>query len=250
MRYLDELKIGYRVGSIVIPIVPAAILFDLGVGDPKIRPGEQAGYAACQAASSSVPREGNVGAGAGATGWQDVWDESRHEIRHWHGQLPPFDLRFNCRRDRCRKRSRRRAPPRNEQNLSRCPRSGWPKFFGHDGPDACRDYPGQSKSGETRRSESSRPTPRSRKLKPRRSRRWRTMVWRAPSIRFTLPSTATRFLRRPREVRRRARMPARLERSRRRRWRSPPTAPFCTASRASSGLPAHRDLAWLKEAFA
>jgi len=67
MRYLDELKIGYRVGSIVVPIVPAAILFDLGVGDPKIRPGEQAGYAACQAASSSVPREGNVGAGAGAT---------------------------------------------------------------------------------------------------------------------------------------------------------------------------------------
>ena len=67
MRYLDEFKMGYRVGSIVVPIVPAAILFDLGVGDPKIRPGEQAGYAACQAASNSAPREGNVGAGAGAT---------------------------------------------------------------------------------------------------------------------------------------------------------------------------------------
>jgi L-aminopeptidase/D-esterase-like protein len=67
MRYLDEFKIGYRVGSIVVPIVPAAILFDLGVGDSKIRPGEQAGYAACQAASNSAPREGNVGAGAGAT---------------------------------------------------------------------------------------------------------------------------------------------------------------------------------------
>lgn len=67
MRYLDEFKIGYRVGAIVVPIVPAAILFDLGVGDSKIRPGEQAGYAACQAASNSAPREGNVGAGAGAT---------------------------------------------------------------------------------------------------------------------------------------------------------------------------------------
>ena len=67
MRYLDEFKIGYRVGSIVVPIVPAAILFDLGVGDSKIRPGEQAGYAACQAASNSAPHEGNVGAGAGAT---------------------------------------------------------------------------------------------------------------------------------------------------------------------------------------
>jgi L-aminopeptidase/D-esterase-like protein len=67
MRYLDEFKIGYRVGAIVVPIVPAAILFDLGVGDSKIRPGEQAGYAACQAASNSGLREGNVGAGAGAT---------------------------------------------------------------------------------------------------------------------------------------------------------------------------------------
>jgi L-aminopeptidase/D-esterase-like protein len=67
MRYLDEFKIGYRVGSIIVPIVPAAILFDLGVGDSKIRPGEQAGYAACQAASNSAPRQGNVGAGAGAT---------------------------------------------------------------------------------------------------------------------------------------------------------------------------------------
>jgi L-aminopeptidase/D-esterase-like protein len=67
MRYLEEHGIGYRVGSIVVPIVPAAILFDLGVGDSKIRPGEQAGYAACAAASRATPREGNVGAGAGAT---------------------------------------------------------------------------------------------------------------------------------------------------------------------------------------
>jgi len=67
VRYLDENKIGYRVGSIVVPIVPAAILFDLGLGDAKIRPDAQAGYAACQAASNAPPREGNVGAGAGAT---------------------------------------------------------------------------------------------------------------------------------------------------------------------------------------
>jgi L-aminopeptidase/D-esterase-like protein len=67
MRYLDENKIGYRVGSIVVPIVPAAILFDLALGDSKIRPDAQAGYAACQAASNAPPREGNVGAGAGAT---------------------------------------------------------------------------------------------------------------------------------------------------------------------------------------
>lgn len=67
MRHLEEHGIGFHVGSIVVPIVPAAILFDLNVGDPKIRPDAQAGYAACQAASSSSVPEGNVGAGAGAT---------------------------------------------------------------------------------------------------------------------------------------------------------------------------------------
>jgi L-aminopeptidase/D-esterase-like protein len=67
MRFLDENKIGYRVGSLVVPIVPAAILFDLGIGDSRIRPDAEAGYAACRAASNAPPREGNLGAGAGAT---------------------------------------------------------------------------------------------------------------------------------------------------------------------------------------
>lgn len=67
MRFLEENKMGYRVGTNIVPIVPAAILFDLNIGDGRIRPDEQAGYAACQASSSGTPREGNVGAGAGAT---------------------------------------------------------------------------------------------------------------------------------------------------------------------------------------
>jgi L-aminopeptidase/D-esterase-like protein len=67
VRYLEERKIGYNVGVAHVPIVPAAILFDLGVGDPKIRPDAQAGYKACEAASGNRPAEGNVGAGAGAT---------------------------------------------------------------------------------------------------------------------------------------------------------------------------------------
>jgi L-aminopeptidase/D-esterase-like protein len=67
MRYLEENRMGYRVGASIVPIVPAAILFDLNVGDGRIRPDEQTGYAACQAASSAAPKEGNVGAGAGAT---------------------------------------------------------------------------------------------------------------------------------------------------------------------------------------
>lgn len=67
MRYLDERGIGFRLGSQVVPIVPAAILFDLAVGDGKIRPTAESGYQACVAASSEKVAEGNVGAGAGAT---------------------------------------------------------------------------------------------------------------------------------------------------------------------------------------
>ena len=67
VRYLEERGIGYNVGVAKVPIVPAAILFDLGVGDARIRPDAEAGYKACKAASSNSPAEGNVGAGAGAT---------------------------------------------------------------------------------------------------------------------------------------------------------------------------------------
>ena len=67
MRFLDEQQIGYRVGPLVVPIVPAAIIFDLNVGDSKIRPDADAGYRACRSASTQPVPQGNVGAGAGAT---------------------------------------------------------------------------------------------------------------------------------------------------------------------------------------
>ena len=67
VRYLEERGIGYDVGVAKVPIVPAAILFDLGMGDAKIRPDAEAGYKACKAASTNPPNEGNIGAGAGAT---------------------------------------------------------------------------------------------------------------------------------------------------------------------------------------
>ncbi len=67
MRYLEEHKLGFHMGSIVVPIVPAAILYDLGVGDSKIRPTAESGYKACKAATTGKVEEGNVGAGAGAT---------------------------------------------------------------------------------------------------------------------------------------------------------------------------------------
>jgi L-aminopeptidase/D-esterase-like protein len=68
MRYLEERNLGYKIGNLgVVPIVPAAILFDLGIGNFKIRPNAESGYQACVAAQSGPVAEGNVGAGAGAT---------------------------------------------------------------------------------------------------------------------------------------------------------------------------------------
>lgn len=67
MRWLEENRIGLDVGVGLVPLVPAAVLFDLHVGDGRIRPDAAAGYAACAAASHLRPAEGNVGAGAGAT---------------------------------------------------------------------------------------------------------------------------------------------------------------------------------------
>ena len=70
MRWLDEQGIGLAVGSAPgqrVPIVPAAVLFDLHVGDARIRPDAAAGYRACQAAGRAPLAQGNVGAGAGAT---------------------------------------------------------------------------------------------------------------------------------------------------------------------------------------
>ncbi|MGN6657438.1 MAG: P1 family peptidase [Achromobacter mucicolens] len=67
MRYLEEKKIGFDVGVDFVPIVPSAVLFDLGLGDASVRPDAAAGYQACRAATADAPQEGNVGAGAGAT---------------------------------------------------------------------------------------------------------------------------------------------------------------------------------------
>lgn len=69
MTYLREKKVGYATGAGVVPIVPAAILYDLGIGGkPEITPTADCGYKAATAASKGGPvEEGSVGAGAGAT---------------------------------------------------------------------------------------------------------------------------------------------------------------------------------------
>ena len=66
MQYFEEQGLGVDVGIGVVPIVPAAVIFDLGVGDPKVRPGKAEGYAACKDAKASTP-SGSIGAGTGAT---------------------------------------------------------------------------------------------------------------------------------------------------------------------------------------
>lgn len=70
MQWLEEQGIGFDTGYARVPIVPAAVLFDLPMlrpgDDPAVRPDAMAGYAACAAASRLQPAAGNVGAGAGA----------------------------------------------------------------------------------------------------------------------------------------------------------------------------------------
>jgi L-aminopeptidase/D-esterase-like protein len=67
MRYLEEKNIGFAFGGAHVPTVPGASLFDLPVGNPRIRPTADCGYRASQSATSDPVAEGSVGAGAGAT---------------------------------------------------------------------------------------------------------------------------------------------------------------------------------------
>ncbi len=66
MRWCEEHDVGFRFGGAVVPIVPAAVLFDLSIGRADVRPGPDAGYAAAQSARSGRVAEGSVGAGTGA----------------------------------------------------------------------------------------------------------------------------------------------------------------------------------------
>ncbi|MBP1714716.1 MAG: peptidase DmpA [Deltaproteobacteria bacterium] len=67
MQYLEERSIGYETSAGRVPIVPTAIIYDLGLGDGKIRPDKQMGYQACENAQSGPVAVGSVGAGTGAS---------------------------------------------------------------------------------------------------------------------------------------------------------------------------------------
>jgi len=67
VAYLESQGIGFKIGSVVVPIVSSAILFDLGLISADVRPGPEEGRTACLAANSAPMTEGSVGAGTGAT---------------------------------------------------------------------------------------------------------------------------------------------------------------------------------------
>lgn len=67
VRFLEERGVGFDTGVARVPIVPAAVIFDLAVGDSNVRPDARMGYEACERASGDSLEEGSVGAGAGAS---------------------------------------------------------------------------------------------------------------------------------------------------------------------------------------
>ena len=67
MQYLEERDIGYRIGPFCVPLVPAAVIFDLRVGDGSVRPDAAMGHEACQKARGGLFDVGRVGVGTGAT---------------------------------------------------------------------------------------------------------------------------------------------------------------------------------------
>lgn len=74
-KYLEERGIGFQTPDAVVPIVPTAVIYDLGVGDPSVRPDADAGYQACTAATAQ-PTFGRVGVGCGATVGKVLGQES------------------------------------------------------------------------------------------------------------------------------------------------------------------------------
>ncbi|MCE2413302.1 P1 family peptidase [Candidatus Poribacteria bacterium] len=67
VQYLEEQNVGFPAGPVRVPIVPAAVIFDLGVGDAKVRPDKEMGYQVCLNATSTPVAMGTIGAGTGAT---------------------------------------------------------------------------------------------------------------------------------------------------------------------------------------
>lgn len=90
MQFLEKAGVGVDMGFVRVPIVPAAVLFDLGVGDPNVRPDEKMGLSACQKAQKGTG-QGRVGAGCGATVGKLVPDAA-----HMNGGLGTASITLPC----------------------------------------------------------------------------------------------------------------------------------------------------------
>ena len=86
MRYLEERGVGFAAGPTVVPHVPGAFLFDLNVGDGRVRPTREMGYAAAAAAAAGARRRGQRGRGDGRQRGQALRDRPRHARRHRLGE--------------------------------------------------------------------------------------------------------------------------------------------------------------------
>ena len=67
VKYLEENNIGYKTSFAKVPLVCQSCIYDLGYKSSKVKPDEKMGYEACIDSEKNIPREGNVGAGCGAT---------------------------------------------------------------------------------------------------------------------------------------------------------------------------------------
>ena len=99
-QYLEEKNIGFEAGPCKVPIVVGAVLFDLAIGNHKIRPDKQMGYEACLNASETVLEQGNYGAGCGASVGKNKrtricnkkwYRKSFYKIRQWNSSIS-----FSC----------------------------------------------------------------------------------------------------------------------------------------------------------
>ena len=157
MRYLEERRIGFEFGPAHVPIVPAAAIFDLSVGDGRIRPTADCGYQAARAATDAPVAEGSIGAGAGATvgktaGMGRAMKGGDRQRRHRAAQRPhrrrARRRQRGGRRHRSRQRSGRgRRAHGGRQGVRRCAEAAAGRRGGNRG-----------RPGRTRRSASSPPT--------------------------------------------------------------------------------------------
>ena len=96
MKYLEEQNVGYQTPWIKVPIVPAAAIFDLNIGDKRVRPAATDGYEACTHATGQTDVQGNVGAGTGATVGKWAGSETRMKGGLGLATLTQGELKVGC----------------------------------------------------------------------------------------------------------------------------------------------------------